>query len=166
MENSGLFLSICSIGCLFLGTQEAALYGTVLFERLLKSLMASVFNLMSILHTIGTDQNVQCDVIEGRHKHEIVPMVQLALIGQMFGILSGVSGQGLVRRDPFSQSEAGTSSSCGRIGIPWYFNLSKSDTTCQHYCPLKSSLVGAESRPLQPRVREPESSKPFSRSTG
>ena len=42
-ENGGLLLSICSIGSLFLGTTKAAHYGAVLFERLLKAMMLSVF---------------------------------------------------------------------------------------------------------------------------
>lgn len=41
-NNGGLLLSICSIGCLFLGTSEAAHYGSLLFERLLRAMMASV----------------------------------------------------------------------------------------------------------------------------
>lgn len=40
--NGGLLLSICSIGCLFMGTSEAAHYGSVLFERLLRAMMVSV----------------------------------------------------------------------------------------------------------------------------
>ncbi|KIW32627.1 uncharacterized protein PV07_04158 [Cladophialophora immunda] len=70
-ENGGLLLSICSIGCLFLGTSESAHYGSLLFERLLRAMMAS------------------WDSIQTRHKEETVPMVQLALLGQTFGILSG-----------------------------------------------------------------------------
>lgn len=41
--DGGLLLSICSIGCLFVGTSDAADYGSALFERLLRATMASVW---------------------------------------------------------------------------------------------------------------------------
>lgn len=41
-ENGSLLLAICSIGSLFLGTADAARYGASLFERLTKSMLASV----------------------------------------------------------------------------------------------------------------------------
>ena len=70
-DNGSLILSICSVGSLFLGTSEAAHYGSSLFERLLQAMMVSW----------ATTQE--------RYVAERVPMVQLALLGQMFGLLSG-----------------------------------------------------------------------------
>ena len=41
-DNRGLLLSICSVGCLFIGTSQAARYGSVLFEKLLRAMMTKV----------------------------------------------------------------------------------------------------------------------------
>lgn len=41
-ENGFLLLALCALGCLFLGTEEAAQYGARLFERILRAMMTSV----------------------------------------------------------------------------------------------------------------------------
>jgi hypothetical protein len=41
-ENGFLLLALCALGCLFLGTAEAASYAATLFERILRAMMASV----------------------------------------------------------------------------------------------------------------------------
>src|SRR5882757_9993908 len=43
-ENGFLLLALCALGCLFLGTEEAARYGATLFERILRAMMTSVRN--------------------------------------------------------------------------------------------------------------------------
>ena len=69
--NSMLLLSICSVGSLFTGSVNAALQGAKIFERLNKAILATWERLIA------------------RDAEEVVPMVQAALIGQTFGLLSG-----------------------------------------------------------------------------
>ncbi|KIW26368.1 uncharacterized protein PV07_09468 [Cladophialophora immunda] len=70
-ENGFLLLSLCALGCLFVGSEEATRYGSTLFERLLRAMMTS------------------WDFVIAKHAEEKVPMVQTALIGQTFMMLSG-----------------------------------------------------------------------------
>ncbi|OJJ30185.1 hypothetical protein ASPWEDRAFT_95508, partial [Aspergillus wentii DTO 134E9] len=70
-ENALLFLSICSVGSLFAGSQRAVAQGTRIFERLNKAILASWESILS---------GSKCDA---------VLMVQAGVIGQTFAILSG-----------------------------------------------------------------------------
>lgn len=72
-QNAPLFLPMCSIGNLFIGTLAAAPEGHKIFTRLNKAILASWDT-----HLTNT-------------KGEALPMVQAALFGQTFGILSGKS---------------------------------------------------------------------------
>ena len=69
--NSMLLLSICSVGSLFTGSVNAASQGVQIFERLNKAVLAT------------------WDRLIARDASEVVPMIQAALIGQTFGLLSG-----------------------------------------------------------------------------
>ncbi|KAF4632368.1 hypothetical protein G7Y89_g5752 [Cudoniella acicularis] len=71
-KNSLLLLSITSIGSLLLGSKGAAGQGTRIFERLNKAILASW---EKILVSDST---------------EALSMIQAALIGQTFGLLSGI----------------------------------------------------------------------------
>lgn len=71
MENSLLFASICSIGSLFVGSASAAAQGTRLFKRLNKAILASWESILSHSHS------------------NALSMVQAAVLGQTFAILSG-----------------------------------------------------------------------------
>jgi hypothetical protein len=81
-QNALLFLSMCSIGSLFVGTPTAASQGHKIFTRLNKAILASWET-----HLAST-------------KEEAVSMVQAALLGQTFGMLSGRSND-LVMVDAF-----------------------------------------------------------------
>ncbi|KAL5355839.1 hypothetical protein BJX96DRAFT_185038 [Aspergillus floccosus] len=70
-ENSLLFLSICSIGSLFVGSSHAVAQGTRIFERLNKAILASWETILS------------------RSRPDALSMVQAAILGQTFAILSG-----------------------------------------------------------------------------
>ncbi|KAL2821311.1 fungal-specific transcription factor domain-containing protein [Aspergillus cavernicola] len=70
-ENSLLFVSICSVGSLFVGSSYAVAQGTRLFERLNKAILASWESILS--HSCS----------------DALSMVQAAIIGQTFAILSG-----------------------------------------------------------------------------
>ncbi|KAK5108573.1 hypothetical protein LTR62_008149 [Meristemomyces frigidus] len=69
--NALLLLSICSIGSLFTGSTKGAIQGASIFEWLNKAILATWERLMA------------------RSTEEVIPMVQAALIGQTFGLLSG-----------------------------------------------------------------------------
>ena len=69
--NSMLLLSICSVGSLFTGSTHAIRQGVQIFERLHKAVLANWDRLI----TRGTDG--------------LVSIVQTAIIGQTFGLLSG-----------------------------------------------------------------------------
>ncbi|KAL4874503.1 hypothetical protein BJY04DRAFT_224966 [Aspergillus karnatakaensis] len=71
MENSLLFISICSVGSLFVGSGLAVAQGTRLFERLNKAILASWESVLS------------------QSRSNALSMVQAAVIGQTFAILSG-----------------------------------------------------------------------------
>ncbi|KAE8405528.1 hypothetical protein BDV37DRAFT_293022, partial [Aspergillus pseudonomiae] len=70
-ENSLLFVSICSVGSLFVGSASAVARGIRLFERLNKAILASWETVLS--HS--------CD--------DALSMVQAAVLGQTFAILLG-----------------------------------------------------------------------------
>lgn len=70
-KNSLLLLSICSVGSLLIGSKGAAAQGVRIFERLNKAILASWEN------TVLSDPS------------EASSMIQAALIGQTFGLLSG-----------------------------------------------------------------------------
>lgn len=70
-ENALLFLSICSVGSLFVGSERAAAQGSRIFERLNKTILASWESVIS------------------RSSSDSLSMVQAAIIGQTFAILSG-----------------------------------------------------------------------------
>lgn len=72
-ENSLLFISMCSVGSLFAGSSSAIAQGTRLFERLNKAILASWESVLS--HSYS----------------DALSMVQAAIIGQTFAILSGRS---------------------------------------------------------------------------
>lgn len=71
LENSLLFVSICSIGSLFAGSASAVAQGTRLFERLNKAILAS------------------WELILSQSGPNALSMVQAAVLGQTFAILSG-----------------------------------------------------------------------------
>jgi hypothetical protein len=71
VKRSLLLLSICSMGCLFLGSSHATQQGIRIFETLNKAILSSWEK-----HIV-------------REKSEALSMVQAALIGQTFGMLSG-----------------------------------------------------------------------------
>lgn len=70
-KNSLLLLSICSVGSLLIGSKGAVAQGVRIFERLNKAILAS------------WETTVLSDPIEASS------MIQAALIGQTFGLLSG-----------------------------------------------------------------------------
>lgn len=71
LENSLLFVSICSVGSLFAGSASAVVQGTHLFERLNKAILASWESILS------------------QSRSNALSMVQAAVLGQTFAILSG-----------------------------------------------------------------------------
>ncbi|PYH66748.1 uncharacterized protein BO88DRAFT_427360 [Aspergillus vadensis CBS 113365] len=70
-ENSLLFLSICSIGSLFVGSSHAVAQGLRIFERLNKAILASWESILA------------------HSRPDALSMVQAAILGQTYGILSG-----------------------------------------------------------------------------
>ncbi|CZR69508.1 uncharacterized protein PAC_19408 [Phialocephala subalpina] len=78
-KNSLLLLSITSIGSLLLGSKSAAAQGTRIFEKLNKAILA---NWEQSLHDV----------------REAKSMIQAALIGQTFGLLSGAK-KGLAKAE-------------------------------------------------------------------
>lgn len=70
-ENSLLFLSICSVGSLFVGSSRAVSQGARIFERLNKAILASWESFLS------------------QSKPDALSMVQAAILGQTYAILSG-----------------------------------------------------------------------------
>ncbi|OGM40077.1 hypothetical protein ABOM_011275 [Aspergillus bombycis] len=70
-ENSLLFVSICSVGSLFVGSASAVARGIHLFERLNKAILASWETILS--HSCS----------------DALSMVQAAVLGQTFAILLG-----------------------------------------------------------------------------
>lgn len=70
-ENSLLFLSICSIGSLFVGSSRAITQGSRIFERLNKAILAAWESFLS------------------QSRPDALSMVQAAILGQTYAILSG-----------------------------------------------------------------------------
>jgi hypothetical protein len=70
-ENALLFLSICSIGSLFVGSSRALAQGAKIFERLNKAILASWESFISRSHP------------------DAFSMVQAAILGQTYAILAG-----------------------------------------------------------------------------
>lgn len=70
-ENALLFLSICSIGSLFVGSSRASAQGARIFERLNKAILASWESFISRSHP------------------DAFSMVQAAILGQTYAILAG-----------------------------------------------------------------------------
>jgi hypothetical protein len=70
-ENSLLFLSLCSVGSLFVGSSRAVSQGARIFERLNKAILASWESFLS------------------QSKPDALSMVQAAILGQTYAILSG-----------------------------------------------------------------------------
>ncbi|KAK4909655.1 hypothetical protein LTR66_017479, partial [Elasticomyces elasticus] len=70
-KSSLLLLSICSIGSLFMGSSQAASQGLKIFETLNKAILSSWEKYFSA------------------QRSETIAMIQAALIGQTFGLLSG-----------------------------------------------------------------------------
>ncbi|OJJ66006.1 hypothetical protein ASPBRDRAFT_201396 [Aspergillus brasiliensis CBS 101740] len=81
-ENALLLLSIFSVGGLFLGSRNGIACGTRIFETLKKAILASWESYIT------------------KGEPEIRSMSQAALIGQVFGYLSGVSMPTSVTRSP------------------------------------------------------------------
>ncbi|KAJ5512607.1 hypothetical protein N7463_002159 [Penicillium fimorum] len=71
VENSLLFLSICSIGSLFVGSSRAIAQGSRIFERLNKAILASWESFLS------------------ESRPDALSMVQAAILGQTYAILAG-----------------------------------------------------------------------------
>jgi hypothetical protein len=71
LDNSLLFVSICSLGSLFAGSASAVAQGHRLFERLNKAILASWESILS------------------QSRSKALSMVQAAVLGQTFAILSG-----------------------------------------------------------------------------
>ncbi|KGO59191.1 Transcription factor, fungi [Penicillium expansum] len=70
-ENSLLFLSICSIGSLFVGSSRAVAQGSRIFERLNKAILASWESFLS------------------ESRPDALSMVQAAILGQTYALLAG-----------------------------------------------------------------------------
>ncbi|KAJ5620589.1 hypothetical protein N7510_004573 [Penicillium lagena] len=70
-ENALLFLSICSVGSLFVGSSRAVMQGSRIFERLNKAILASWESFLS------------------QSRPDALSMVQAAILGQTYAILSG-----------------------------------------------------------------------------
>ncbi|KAJ5958609.1 uncharacterized protein N7479_005759 [Penicillium vulpinum] len=70
-ENSLLFLSICSVGSLFVGSARAVAQGSRIFERLNKAILASWESFLS------------------ESRPDALSMVQAAILGQTYAILAG-----------------------------------------------------------------------------
>lgn len=71
LENSLLFISICSVGSLFVGSSYAIAQGVQLFERLNKAILASWESVLA--HSCS----------------DALSMVQAGIIGQTYAVLSG-----------------------------------------------------------------------------
>lgn len=85
-KSSLLLLSICSVGSLFIGSPGATTHGERIFEMLNKAILASVRK----ARLISTRLTMQWERYIARGGIEAIAMVQAAIIGQTFGLLSGV----------------------------------------------------------------------------
>jgi len=86
-ENSHLILSITSIGCLFLGSPAAARRGRQIFKSLNKAILASVSANLWIQPLLIFPQ---WDDVILQKNDEALAMLQAAVLGQTFALLSGV----------------------------------------------------------------------------
>jgi hypothetical protein len=109
-ENSLLFVSICSVGSLFVGSPYAVAQGTRLFERLNKAILASWESILS------------------RSCSDALSMVQAAIIGQTFAILSG-RPRDLVMADVLHGTVMAWARQCnkGPLGSPYGFDPNGDD---------------------------------------
>lgn len=90
-KRSLLLLSICSIGSLFLGSAHAASQGLKIFETLNKAILSSVrchFCYIPLSNCVSNDPQWEKYIMNGGS--EAIAMVQAALLGQTFGLLSRV----------------------------------------------------------------------------
>lgn len=87
-ENGLLLLSMTSIGCLFLGSKAAVRRGRHIFERLNKAILASVSPLSE--EKSSDSFGFQWENVLGRRDSETLAMLQAAIVGQTFAILSSV----------------------------------------------------------------------------
>lgn len=88
-KSSLLLLSLCSLGSLFVGSSHAASQGLKVFETLNKAILSSVRQISN--HFWATTNFMQWERHFSSQGPETIAMVQAALIGQTFGLLSGVS---------------------------------------------------------------------------
>ncbi|KAI0127397.1 hypothetical protein BJ170DRAFT_595267 [Xylariales sp. AK1849] len=70
-SNAGLLLSVCAMGCLFTGSDRGFQHGVQLFERTHKTTL------------------LKWERLSARNRDVMIPMIQSALISQLFGMLSG-----------------------------------------------------------------------------
>jgi hypothetical protein len=96
-ENSLLFLSLCSVGSLFVGSSRAVSQGARIFERLNKAILASWESFLS------------------QSKPDALSMVQAAILGQTYAILSGKSKY-LVLADVLHGTVAAWAREANRLG--------------------------------------------------
>ncbi|KAJ6110688.1 hypothetical protein N7486_002923 [Penicillium sp. IBT 16267x] len=96
-ENSLLFLSLCSIGSLFVGSSRALMQGSRIFERLNKAILASWESFLS------------------ESRPDALSMVQAAIIGQTYAILAGEPKR-LVLADVLHGTVAAWAREANRLG--------------------------------------------------
>ncbi|KAJ6132395.1 hypothetical protein N7471_007610 [Penicillium samsonianum] len=96
-ENSLLFLSICSIGSLFVGSSRAVAQGSRIFERLNKAILASWESFLS------------------ESRPDALSMVQAAILGQTYAILAG-KPEYLVLADVLHGTVAAWAREANRLG--------------------------------------------------
>jgi hypothetical protein len=78
------------MGSLLVGSPRAKDQGVRIFETLNKAILASVSPLGPIVWGLDLTHLQWEGIMSGRGA-EVTPMIQAALIGQTFGLLSGVS---------------------------------------------------------------------------
>ncbi|PWY90297.1 hypothetical protein BO94DRAFT_574081 [Aspergillus sclerotioniger CBS 115572] len=100
-ENSLLFLSICSIGSLFVGSSYAVAQGLRIFERLNKAILASWESILA------------------HSRPDALSMVQAAILGQTYGILSG-RPKDLVLADVLHGTVMGWTRESNKHGTPGF----------------------------------------------
>ncbi|KAJ5673114.1 hypothetical protein N7507_002241 [Penicillium longicatenatum] len=96
-ENSLLFLSLCSIGSLFVGSSRAVMQGSRIFERLNKAILASWESFLS------------------QSRPDALSMVQAAILGQTYAILAGEPKR-LVLADVLHGTVAAWAREANRLG--------------------------------------------------
>ena len=90
-QNGLLLLSICSIGSLFLGSPKATAHGINMYERLNKAILSRVWTLYLAVTKVIYANNFQWDIIIASLGPSGHFALQASIIGQMFGLLVGVS---------------------------------------------------------------------------